>query len=113
MNLNKYLFRELLEYIILFLTQVEEETLKTLKERHPKENYEIHCFEEEAGFSIVKISTTVDQDGMVTEEELPLAVNVSLTSNKVREIYESRLEQAKKKVNNFYYLRTHIPYTFF
>ena len=102
--------------VFLTFSKVESEVQTRLKELFSKENYEVHRFEEEAGFSIVKMGKAKEEENKKKEEEgkekeseekgeaeekeqqqLPLAVNVTLTSNKVREAYEKRLKNEVKK----------------
>ena len=102
-QLGTNLFKTNVKNIPKIQLQVEEETQKKLGEIFAKEKYEVHRFEEEAGFCIVKMSKKPDDDNDATadaesvQEDLPLAVNVTLTSNQVREEFESRKENKKEE----------------
>lgn len=68
---------------------VHKATVEKLKEVAPTEAYEVHCFEEEAGFSVVKMAKGEDD-----EMELPYACNITLTSTVIRSNKEE--EDGKK-----------------
>lgn len=69
---------------IELLGQVHTEMQKVMKEMD--EQYQLHMFEEEGGFCVVKETS-----------ELPYAVNVSLTSTKIRKGDEEEGEEETKE----------------
>ena len=100
--------------------------MKVLSNAHAKENYEVRrLLEEEAGFSIVKtvaaaaVAKSDDGDAVSSSDAAAAAatvatVNVTLTSNAVREAFEKKADEEKKeKVNENRKMRLFLPMTFY
>ena len=79
------------------LHDIQKLIVEKLAEVVPGNKYQIHSFDEEAGFCVVAMpeaeedSKDTNADHVDTENELPFAVNVTLTSTSLRKSKGKRL----------------------
>ena len=73
---------------LTLLHQIQKLIVEKLSEVVPNNEYQIHSFDEEAGFCVVAMPDSADskhKDPVDPEKELPYAVNVTLTSTSLRQ----------------------------
>ena len=73
---------------LTLLHQIQKLIVEKLSEVVPNNDYQIHSFDEEAGFCVVAMPDSADskhKDPVDPEKELPYAVNVTVTSTSLRQ----------------------------
>merc|ERR1719436_1444085 len=86
---------------VSLLRDIQQLITEKLKEVAPNNEYQIHGFEEEAGFCVVAMPPNAKLDAKndieLQEEDLPFAVNVSLTSMSISETKTDCKDKKKEK----------------
>jgi len=86
---------------VSLLRDIQQLITEKLKEVAPNNEYQIHGFEEEAGFCVVAMPPNAKLDAKndieLQEEDLPFAVNVSLTSMSISETKTDCKDNKKEK----------------